>query len=435
MKVTAIRTGYVGLPTGVGLAELGNDVICLDVDEKKINTLKEGKLTIFEEGLEPLFNKHIANGRLKFSTSFAESIGSADLVILAVGTPPHPITKEADMRYIKAAAEELAKYLQGYTVVAIKSTVPVNTGDAVENIIRKVNPKAEYDVISLPEFLREGFAVQDFFNPDRIVVGANSERARNLIKELYLPFSDRCPILYVSRQSSETIKYASNAFLALKISYANQIANICEHVGADVEMVRLGMSADKRIGSQFLFSGLGYGGSCFPKDVKALIKTASDNNCDHSLLSATDKINKTQRQIFVQKILDKFNGNVEGKTFAVWGLAFKPKTNDMREAPSITVINALLEAGAKIQAYDPKAFDAAKTYFNQNIIYSKTAFDALDGADSLVLLTEWNEFRKPDFDKIKEKLNTPIIFDGRNQYDGKKLSSLGFEYICVGRKF
>ena len=282
MKITVIGTGYVGLPTGVGFAELGNDVNCLDIDENKINKLKSGELTIFEEGLESLFIKHTQSGKLTFSTSFEDSIPYADLVILAVGTPPHPITKEADMRYIKSAAESLAQYINQYTVIAIKSTVPVNTGDAVENIIRRVNPTAEFDVISLPEFLREGFAVQDFFNPDRIIVGANSERAKNLIADLYLPFKDRCPILYVSRKSSETIKYASNAFLAMKIQYINEMADFCETSGADIYEVAKGMGLDSRIGAKFLVPGPGYGGFCFPKDTNAMAYMGKFNGIDLS---------------------------------------------------------------------------------------------------------------------------------------------------------
>ena len=287
MKITVIGTGYVGLPTGVGLAELGNDVICLDIDENKINTLKSGKVTIFEEGLEELFQKNTANEKVKFSTSFAESIPSADLVILAVGTPPNPITKEADMKYIKAAAEELAHHLNGYTVIAIKSTVPVNTGDIVEGIIRKNNPTADFDVISLPEFLREGFAVHDFFNPDRIIVGANSERAKELISTLYAPFKDKCTILYVSRQSSETIKYASNAFLAMKIQYINEMADFCETSGADIYEVAKGMGLDSRIGAKFLVPGPGYGGFCFPKDTNALAYMGKFNGVDLSLIETT----------------------------------------------------------------------------------------------------------------------------------------------------
>ncbi len=434
MKVCVIGTGYVGLVVGACLAEMGNSVICVDNNEEKLSKLKEGIIQIYEPGLEELIKTNVAEKRLEFTPNANFAIQKSSVCFIAVGTPQNE-DGSADLSQVMQVAKTIASAIQNYTVIVDKSTVPVGTADEIAKII-KSKTNVDFDVVSNPEFLKQGTAVDDFMRPDRVIIGSNSQRATEIMKELYSPFlRTGNPVILMDVKSAEMTKYASNAFLALKISYANQIANICEHVGADVEMVRLGMSADKRIGSQFLFSGLGYGGSCFPKDVKALIKTASDNNCDHSLLSATDKINKTQRQIFVQKILDKFNGNVEGKTFAVWGLAFKPKTNDMREAPSITVINALLEAGAKIQAYDPKAFDAAKTYFNQNIIYSKTAFDALDGADSLVLLTEWNEFRKPDFDKIKEKLNTHIIFDGRNQYDGKKLSSLGFEYICVGRKF
>ena len=320
MKITVIGTGYVGLPTGVGLAELGNEVVCLDIDEKKINTLKSGKVTIFEEGLEELFQKNTANGKVRFSTSFAESIPAADLVILAVGTPPNPITKEADMKYIKAAAEELAHHLQGYTVIAVKSTVPVNTGDAVESIIRRENPTAEFDVISLPEFLREGFAVHDFFHPDRIIVGANSERAKNLIAELYAPFKDKCTILYVSRQSSETIKYASNAFLAMKIQYINEMADFCETSGADIYEVAQGMGLDSRIGAKFLVPGPGYGGFCFPKDTNAMAYMGKFNGVDLSLIETTIKSNERRKINMAKRILDMVSDK-KNPTIAVLGLS------------------------------------------------------------------------------------------------------------------
>ena len=290
--------------------------------------------------------------------------------------------------------------------------------------------------MSNPEFLKQGAAVDDFLKPDRVVIGSNSQRATEIMQELYAPFlRTGNPVIIMDVKSAEMTKYAANSFLAVKISYANEIANICEKVGADAEMVRIGMCADKRIGSQFLFPGLGYGGSCFPKDVKALLKTAKDNDCDYQLLKSADDVNKKQRQIFINKILKRFGNDLKGKTFAVWGLAFKPKTNDMREAPAITIINALLEKGAKVQAYDPKAFDSAEFYFKDNIVYAKSSYDALEGADAMLLLTEWNEFRRPDFERIKSLLKTPVIFDGRNQYNGKRLLEAGFEYYCVGRKY
>ncbi len=433
MKVTVIGTGYVGLPTGVGLAELGNDVICLDVDEKKINSLKEGKLTIFEDGLEPLFNKHLASGKIKFSTSFNESIPDADLVILAVGTPPHPITKEADMRYIKAAAEELAKNLNGYTVVAIKSTVPVNTGDMVESLIRKTNPSADFDVISLPEFLREGFAVQDFFNPDRIVVGANSEKARSLISELYLPFKDRCPILYVSRQSSETIKYASNAFLAMKIQYINEMADFCETSGADVYEVARGMGMDSRIGAKFLVPGPGYGGFCFPKDTNAMAYMGKFNGVDLSLIEATIKGNEKRKINMAKRILDMVE-DVKTPTVAVLGSAFKGGTDDCRESPALQIIEIMLAHDVNIKLYDPEAMENTKAILGDMVTYCSSAYEAIGGADVLAVLTDWAEFKELDLEKIKMLMRRPQIADYRNNFDFDTAKSLGFEIKSLGRK-
>ena len=433
MKVTVIGTGYVGLPTGVGLAELGNDVICLDVDEKKINSLKEGKLTIFEDGLEPLFNKHINNDRLKFSTSFEESIPCADLVILAVGTPPHPITKEADMRYIKQASEELAKYLEGYTVVAVKSTVPVNTGDMVENLIKKTNPNADFDVISLPEFLREGFAVQDFFNPDRIVVGANSEKARNLIAELYLPFKDRCPILYVKRQSSETIKYASNAFLAMKIQYINEMADFCETSGADIYEVARGMGMDSRIGAKFLVPGPGYGGFCFPKDTNAMAYMGKFNGVDLSLIEATIKGNEKRKINMAKRILDMVD-DVKNPTVAVLGSAFKGGTDDCRESPALQIIEIMLAHDVNIKLYDPEAMENTKAILGDMITYCNSSYEAIGGADVLAVLTDWEEFKSLELEKIKQLMKRPQIADYRNVFDYQKAKGLGFEIKSLGRK-
>ena len=433
MKVTVIGTGYVGLPTGVGLAELGNDVVCLDVDEKKINSLKEGKLTIFEDGLEPLFNKHINSGRLKFSTSFEESIPCADLVILAVGTPPHPITKEADMRYIKQASEELAKYLKGYTVVAVKSTVPVNTGDMVENLIKKTNPNADFDVISLPEFLREGFAVQDFFNPDRIIVGANTERARNVIAELYEPFSEKTQILYVSRQSSETIKYASNAFLAMKIQYINEMADFCETSGADIYEVAKGMGLDTRIGSKFLVPGPGYGGFCFPKDTNAMAYMGKFNGIDLSLIEATIKGNERRKINMAKRILDMVE-DIKNPTIAVLGSAFKGGTDDCRESPALQIIEIMLAHDVKIKLYDPEAMPNTKAILGDLITYCNSAYEAIGGADILAVLTDWQEFKSLELEKIKVLMTRPQIADFRNNFDYYKAKELGFEIKSLGRK-
>lgn len=433
MKITVIGTGYVGLPTGVGFAELGNDIICLDVDERKINTLKSGKVTIFEDGLEELFNRTTQNGKLKFSTSFAESIPNADLVILAVGTPPNPITKEADMRYIKAAAEELAKYLNGYTVVAIKSTVPINTGTAVENIIKKTNPTADFDVISLPEFLREGFAVQDFFNPDRIIVGANTERARNLIAELYKPFSEKTQILYVTRQSSETIKYASNAFLAMKIHYINEMADFCETSGADIYEVAQGMGLDTRIGAKFLVPGPGYGGFCFPKDTNAMAYMGKFNGIDLSLIETTIKGNERRKINMAKRILDMVE-DIKTPTIAVLGSAFKGGTDDCRESPALQIIEIMLAHDVNIKLYDPEAMPNTKAILGDLITYCDSAYEAIGGADVLAVLTDWQEFKSLELEKIKVLMTRPQIADFRNNFDYNKAKELGFEIKSLGRK-
>ncbi|MCM1322755.1 MAG: UDP-glucose/GDP-mannose dehydrogenase family protein [Acetobacter sp.] len=433
MKITVIGTGYVGLPTGVGFAELGNNVICLDIDEKKINALKSGQITIFEEGLEELFSRNTANKKLAFSTSFAESIPDADLILIAVGTPPNPITKEADMKYIKAAAEELAKYLNGYTVIAIKSTVPVNTGDAVENIIRRTNPKADFDVISLPEFLREGFAVHDFFNPDRIIVGANSERARNLIGKLYKPFENRSTILYVSRQSSETIKYASNAFLAMKIQYINEMADFCETSGADIYEVAKGMGLDSRIGAKFLTPGPGYGGFCFPKDTNAMAYMGKFNGVDLSLIETTIKSNERRKINMAKRILDMV-AEIKNPTIAVLGSAFKGGTDDCRESPALQIIEIMLAHDTNIKLYDPEAMPNTKTILGNSITYCSSAYDAIGGADVLAVLTDWQEFKSLDLAKIKTLMKRPQIADYRNIFDIKQAKELGFEIKSLGRK-
>ena len=432
MKVCVIGTGYVGLVAGTCLAEMGNNVICVDNDLKKLEQLEQGIVPIYEPGLEELIKVNVAENRLSFTNDLKSAVQNSLVCFIAVGTPQGE-DGSADLKYVYQVAESIGEAINGYKVIVDKSTVPVGTAEKVTQII-KSKTNEEFDVVSNPEFLKQGAAVDDFLKPDRVVIGSNSHRATEIMQDLYSPFlRTGNPVIIMDVKSAEMTKYAANSFLAVKISYANEIANICEKVGANAEMVRIGMCSDKRIGSQFLFPGLGYGGSCFPKDVKALLKTAKDNNCDYQLLQAADDVNKRQRQIFIQKILKRFGENLAGMTFAIWGLAFKPKTNDMREAPAITIINALLERGAKIQAYDPKAFDCAQFYFGDKITYSKSAYDALSGADCMLLLTEWNEFRRPDFDKIKELLKNPIIFDGRNQYNAERLKQRGFEYYCVGR--
>ena len=432
MNICVIGTGYVGLVVGTCLSEMGNNVICVDNNEEKLEKLKQGIVPIYEPGLEELIKTNVAEKRLKFSSNLKEAVEKSLICYIAVGTPQGE-DGSADLQYVCQVAESIGEAMNDYKVIVDKSTVPVGTADKVTAIIKSKTNHA-FDVVSNPEFLKQGAAVDDFLKPDRVVVGSNSQKATEIMQELYAPFvRTGNPVIIMDVKSAEMTKYASNAFLAVKISYANEIANICEKVGADAEMVRIGMCSDKRIGSQFLFPGLGYGGSCFPKDVKALLKTAQENNCDTQMLSAADNINKLQRKLFVDKILKHFNNDINGKTFAVWGLAFKPKTDDMREAPSITIINALLEHGAKIQAYDPKAMDSAKFHFADKITYAKNSYEALDDADALLLLTEWNEFRKPDFDLIKEKLNAPVIFDGRNQYNSKLLRENGFTYYGIGK--
>ena len=434
MKVCVIGTGYVGLVVGTCLAEMGNDVICVDNNEEKLAQLKQGIIPIYEPGLEDLIKVNVAEERLTFTSDIKTAVAKSLVCFIAVGTPQGE-DGSADLKYVEQVAKSIGQSIEKYTVIVDKSTVPVGTADRVTEII-KSQTDVEFDVVSNPEFLKQGAAVDDFLKPDRVVIGSNSQRASEIMQELYAPFlRTGNPVIMMDVKSAEMTKYAANSFLAVKISYANEIANICEKVGADAEMVRIGMCSDKRIGSQFLFPGLGYGGSCFPKDVQAFTKTAIDHGGDYSLLTAADDINKAQRQIFIKKISDKFNGNIKGKTFAVWGLAFKPKTNDMRESPAITIINALLAGGAKVQTYDPKAFDLAEFYFGDKITYSKSAYGALEGADALLLLTEWNEFRRPDFDRMKEIMKTPIIFDGRNQYNGERLIQRGFDYQCVGRCF
>ncbi len=433
MRITVIGTGYVGLVVGACLSEMGNDVICVDNNKEKLEQIKKGIIPIYEPGLEELIKVNVNENRLTFTDNLKYAVQNSLVCYIAVGTPQGE-DGSADLKYVYQVAESIGESINEYKVIVDKSTVPVGTADKVTEII-KSKTNIEFDVVSNPEFLKQGAAVDDFLKPDRVIIGSNSKKATDIMQELYAPFlRTGNPVIVMDVKSAEMTKYAANSFLAVKISYANEIANICEKVGADAEMVRIGMCSDKRIGTQFLFPGLGYGGSCFPKDVKALIKTAKDFNCDSSLLESADIVNKKQRMLFVNKILNYYNNDIKDKTFAIWGLAFKPKTNDMREAPSITIINELLNKGAKIKAYDPKAFDLAKLIFGDKITYSKNAYDALIDSNALLLLTEWNEFRRPDFDRIKSLLKTPVIFDGRNQYDSNRLKNKGFSYFCVGKK-
>lgn len=433
MKVGIIGTGYVGLPTGVGLAELGNDVICIDRNPKKIESLQNGQLTIYEDGLEELFNKNVQAGRIKFTTSMKEGVENADLVIIAVGTPPHPVTKEADMKYIHAAATELAEYLQGYTVIATKSTVPVGTGDVIEGLIAKKNPFANFDVVSLPEFLREGFAIHDFFNPDRIVVGANTEKARNLIQELYKPFENKTQILFVKRRSSETIKYASNAFLAIKIHYINEMADFCEKSGADITEVAKGMGLDSRIGPKFLNPGPGYGGSCFPKDTMAMSYMARQNDVEMTLINAAISGNKHRKEQMASRILDAVK-DIKNPNIAVLGLAFKNGTDDCRESPAMEIVWNLLEKHANVTAYDPKAMGNACQLLGNKICYADDMYSCLKNADVLAVLTEWNDFKNLDLNYAGQLMRNKIIIDCRNLINPDDAAAAGFKYQGIGKK-
>ena len=431
MNITVIGTGYVGLVAGACLADMGNQVICVDNNLDKLEKLKKGIIPIYEPGLEELVKSNVLEGRLEFSADIDSAVKVSEVCFIAVGTPQGE-DGSADLQYVFGVAESIAKAMNGYKVIVDKSTVPVGTAEKVTELI-KANTNYPFDVVSNPEFLKQGNAVDDFLSPDRVIIGSNSDKATQIMQEIYAPFfrtGNR--IIVMDVKSAEMTKYAANSFLATKISFMNEIANLCEKIGANAEMVRVGISTDSRIGNKFLFPGLGYGGSCFPKDVKALIKTGTEFGCDMSIIKSADDTNKKQRKLFVDKIINKFGKDLTGKTFAVWGLAFKPKTNDMREAPAITIINDLLKRGAKILAYDPKAIEEAKFYFQDRITYAKNSYDALSNCDCMLLLTEWNEFRRPDFDKIKTLLKRPVIFDGRNQYNAERLKEKGFEYYQIG---
>ncbi len=431
MQITIIGTGYVGIVAGTCFADMGNEVICIDNNIKKIEQLKNGIIPIYEPGLEELVKSNVLENRLIFSTDLDSAVKKSQVCFIAVGTPQGE-DGSADLQFVFNAAESIAKSMNEYKVIVDKSTVPVGTAEKVASIIKQ-NSIYPFDVVSNPEFLKQGNAVDDFLHPDRVIIGSDSTKATQIMQDIYAPFfrtGNRVIVMDV--KSAEMTKYAANSFLATKISFMNEIANLCEKVGANAEMVRIGMSTDNRIGNKFLFPGLGYGGSCFPKDVKALIKTGLENDCEMSIITATDKVNKKQRDLFIQKVTNILGENLDGKTIGIWGLAFKPKTNDMREAPSITIINALLDRGAKIKAFDPKASETAKFYFADKITYTKTAYEALENADCMLLLTEWNEFRRPDFEKIKSLMKTPIIFDGRNQFNSLRLKEKEIKYYNIG---
>ena len=431
MNITVIGTGYVGLVAGACLADMGNQVICVDNNLDKLEKLKKGIIPIYEPGLEELVKSNVLEGRLEFSADIDSAVKVSEVCFIAVGTPLGE-DGSADLQYVFGVVESIAKAMNGYKVIVDKSTVPVGTAEKVTELI-KANTNYPFDVVSNPEFLKQGNAVDDFLSPDRVIIGSNSDKATQIMQEIYAPFfRTGNTVIVMDVKSAEMTKYAANSFLATKISFMNEIANLCEKIGANAEMVRVGISTDNRIGNKFLFPGLGYGGSCFPKDVKALIKTGSEFGCDMSIIKSVDDTNKKQRKLFVDKIINKFGEDLTGRTFAVWGLAFKPKTNDMREAPAITIINDLLKRGAKILAYDPKAIEEAKFYFQDRITFAKNSYDALTNCDCMLLLTEWNEFRRPDFDKIKTLLKSPVIFDGRNQYNAERLKEKGFEYYQIG---
>lgn len=430
MKITIIGTGYVGLPSGVGFAELGNEVWCVDNNVQKIETLNKGELTLYEDGLADLLKKNVLEKRLFFTTDLPKAVERADVVILAVGTPPHPVTKEADLQYIEAAVAQMAPHLTKYTVIATKSTVPVGTGDKLETLIKEKNPEADFDVVSLPEFLREGFAIHDFFAPERIVVGTDSKRARDVMQKLYEPFKDR-HILFVNRRSSETIKYASNAFLAVKLNYINEIANFCEKTGADIEEVALGIGLDSRIGSKFLKAGPGYGGSCFPKDTMAMSFMAKQYGIKLPLIDVAISENE-QRQIEMAERILQICPSPDAK-IAILGLAFKNGTDDCRTSPAIKIINQLLKNNADIIAYDPQAMQTAKQILGQQIKYANSADVILQDCDVAVILTEWPEFRKIDWEKAAQTMKHKIVVDYRNLLDKDELKKLGFVYYGIGR--
>lgn len=433
MKIAVVGTGYVGLVTGTCLAETGNTVTCVDIDREKVKTLKGGKVTIYEPGLTPLFERNIKQSRLFFTTDLKEGIKDAKIIFLALPTPPGE-DGSADLKYILKVADDLGSILDNYTVIVDKSTVPVGTAEKVKTAIA-ANAKVEFDVVSNPEFLREGVAVDDFMKPERVVVGTNSPKAQKLMEELYAPFVRQGnPVIFMDERSAELTKYAANSFLATKISFMNEIANLCELLGADVDAVRKGIGSDSRIGKRFLFPGIGYGGSCFPKDVQALAKSSADANYDFKILNSVMDVNVTQRIKLMDRVKKHFNGDLKGKKIAVWGLAFKPHTDDIREAPALYNIEYLLEAGATVTTHDPEAMDNVKKILGEKITYFSNPYDAAEGADAILIATEWPEFRAPDFERLSTLLKNKVIFDGRNLYDVNAMKELGFTYTSIGRK-
>ena len=432
MNITVVGTGYVGLVTGTCLAETGNDVLCIDIDESKIEIMKSGQVPIYEPHLDLLFQRNIKAGRLNFSTQLQEGLNHGEIIFLALPTPEDE-DGSADLKYVIGVAEEIGKRISDYKIIVDKSTVPVGTSEKVRDAISK-HTNIDFDVVSNPEFLREGFAVDDFLKPERIIIGSSSDKATEQMKRLYKPYvRSGNPIIVMDEKSAELTKYAANAFLATKITFMNEIANFCEKVGADVDKVRIGIGTDSRIGKRFLFPGIGYGGSCFPKDIKALHKSGKDSNYDFKILDAVLDVNAKQKLVLIPKIRDHFKNDLKGKNIAVWGLAFKPETDDIREAPSLEIINTLLEYNCNISVYDPEAMPNVERKLGDKIEFSKSMYDTLDKADALIICTEWSIFRTPDFNKVKELMRSHTIFDGRNLYDVDDLQKEGFKYISIGR--
>jgi len=433
MKIAVVGTGYVGLVTGTCLAETGNNVICVDINEAKVKKMQEGQVPIYEPGLDLLFHRNIEQGRLHFTTNLAEAIEEAKIIFMALPTPPGG-DGAADLSYILGAAKDISKIIKDYKIIVNKSTVPVGTADKVRAVFSE-NTTIEVDVVSNPEFLREGVAVEDFMKPDRVVLGTTSEKAKKLMTELYGPYVRQGnPILFMDERSSELTKYAANSFLATKITFMNEIANLCELVGADVDAVRRGIGSDERIGKRFLFPGIGYGGSCFPKDVQALVKAADENTYDFQILKSVMDVNERQKTILVDKVLKYYKNDIAGKHFALWGLAFKPETDDIREAPALYIIDALVKAGATVTVFDPEGMPNVKGVIGDKVEYADNQYDALENADALLIATEWSLFRNPDFEKIESILKNKVVFDGRNLYDLQKMIDLGYYYNSIGRK-
>jgi len=439
LNLAVIGTGYVGLVTGTCFAETGNSVICVDIDKNKIEKMRKGKIPIYEPGLQPIFDRNIKDKRITFTTDLYDAVRKAEVIFLCLPTPQDG-DGSADLKYVMSVADDLGLFFkkepnQGFKVLVDKSTVPVGTSDKVRNAVKKHAPDFDFDVASNPEFLREGMAVEDFMKPERVVVGTGNERTKKILEQLYEPFvRSGNPIYFMDEKSAEMTKYAANSFLAAKISFMNEIANLCELTGAEVDKVRAGIGSDSRIGKRFLFPGVGYGGSCFPKDVIALVNTANEHHYDFKILKSVIEVNKNQVELFFDKIEKHFEGKLKDKQLGLWGLAFKPNTDDVREAPAIALIKKLLEAGVKVTAYDPEAIETTKAVLGDKIVYTKTNYDAIKDMDALVIVTEWNEFRNPDLDKIKALLKNPVIFDGRNLYDLEKMREKKFIYYSIGRK-